>query len=81
MEERSAIARLVKHHDGPTKLSKKLGGKPPYQEIQRWTSRGWASPMHLMKLKPLLPRGITLGDLYEDRVRAKAAEAGAQEAA
>lgn len=67
-----AIVRLVEHHGGPVALSTKLGGTPVYQEIQRWVQRGWASPMHLFKLKPLLPRGIRLEDLDADRERARA---------
>lgn len=66
----SAIGRLVAHHDGPTEVSRLLGGKPAYQEIQRWVSRGWASPMHIFRLKPLLPRGMKLEDLNADRDRA-----------
>lgn len=71
--ESPAIVRLVNHHGGPVALSAKLGGTPVYQEIQRWVRRGWASPMHLFKLKPLLPRGMKLEDLGADRERAKAA--------
>jgi hypothetical protein len=67
-----AIVRLVEHHGGPVALSEKLGGRPVYQEISRWLRRGWASPMHIFKLKPLLPRGIKLEDLDADRERASA---------
>jgi hypothetical protein len=69
-QRQSAIARLVDHHDGPTALSRKLGGRPQYQQIQAWVKRGWASPMHIFRLKPLLPRGIKLEDLYQDRMHA-----------
>lgn len=68
-----AIARLVAHHNGPTAVSNALGGFPTYQEVQRWVRRGWASPMHIFKLKPLLPRGMKLDDLAADRDRAKEA--------
>ena len=71
-----AIARLVEHHKGPTKVSQLLGGKPVYQEIQRWVSRGWASPMHIVALEPLMPPGMTIHDLYVDRTRSRAAEEG-----
>lgn len=70
--EAPAIVRLVHHHGGPVALSSKLGGTPVYQEIQRWVRRGWASPMHLFKLKPLLPRGIRFEELDADRERARA---------
>lgn len=73
----SAIAKLVAHHKGPTAVSVKLGGTPVYQEVQRWVRRGWASPMHIFRLKPLLPRGMKLEDLNADRERANAAVAEA----
>lgn len=66
----SAIARLVAYHEGPTEVSRLLGGTPAYQEVQRWVRRGWASPMHIFRLKPLLPRGMKLEDLNADRDRA-----------
>lgn len=66
-----AIVRLVAHYGGPTELSRRLGGTPVYQEIQRWVARGWASPMHILRLEPLLLRGMKLRDLHEDRARAK----------
>lgn len=69
----SAISRLVAHHGGAAALSRKMGGRPPYQRIQEWIGRGWASPAYLFQLKPLLPRGIKLEDLNADRERAKAA--------
>ena len=63
-----AIAKLVSHHGGPVALSQALGGSPAYQEIQRWLKRGWASPMHIFRLEPLLPRGMKVRDLDNDRV-------------
>ena len=68
----SAIQRLVEHQQGPTRVSQLLGGKPAYQEVQRWLVRGWASPMHILALKPLLPPGLSIEDLYADRTRARA---------
>lgn len=83
---KSAIARLVAHHGGPTAFAAKLDGFA-YQEIQRWAKRGWAPPKHFMVLEPFLPRGIKLRDLHEDVTvyeatvdkgsRAKLARAGA----
>lgn len=67
-----AIVRLVSHHGGPTAVSRLLPGQPVYQEIQRWLARGWASPMHILALRPLAPEGITVDDLYADRARAPA---------
>lgn len=69
-----AIVKVVQHNDGPTALSRKLGGKPPYQEVQRWVSRGWAASRHLFRLEGLLPEGVTLKDLADDRDAAKALE-------
>ena len=66
----SAIARIVQHHGGPTATSQLLGGTPVYQEIQRWVRRGWASPMHIFRLKPLLLRGMKVDDLAADRLKA-----------
>lgn len=65
----SAIARLVAHHGSTTEVSRKLNGTPVYQEVQRWVRRGWASPMHIFRLKPLLPKGMKLEDLDADRER------------
>jgi len=62
-----AIIRLVKHHGGASKVSQLLGGRPVYQEVQRWVGRGWASPMHILSLKPLLLDGMTVEDLHRDR--------------
>lgn len=75
-----AITRLVEHLKGPAKVSQLLGGKPVYQEIQRWVSRGWASPMHILALEPHLPPGMTIRDLYADRTRQRAEDGGGQSA-
>lgn len=72
-----AIVRLVKHHGGASKVSQLLGGKPVYQEVQRWVVRGWASPMHILALKPLLLDGMTVEDLHLDREATKPAKAAA----
>jgi hypothetical protein len=72
-ESTSAIKKLVDHAGGPVELSRKLNGVPAYQEIQRWVKRGWASPMHLFRLEPHLPRGMKLRDLNKDRETAKGA--------
>ena len=68
-EPDSAIRRLVAHHGGPTAVSKALGGVPVYQEVQRWVRRGWASPMHIFRLAPLLIDGLSLEDIDSDRER------------
>lgn len=72
-KKQPAITRLVAHHNGPTKVSQLLGGKVAYQEVQRWLARGWASPMHILSLKPHLPTGISIEDLYADRERSRSA--------
>lgn len=72
-DQTPAIVRLVKHHGGASKVSQMLGGKPVYQEIQRWLGRGWASPMHILSLKPLLLDGMTVEDLHRDRDAARQA--------
>lgn len=77
IEPQSSIARLVAHHGGATAFSRLLGGQPVYQEIQRWLNRGWASPKHLFAIEPHLIDGVTLRDLDQDRLTAKAAEASA----
>lgn len=69
-DQTPAIVRLVAHHGGPTAVSKALNGAPVYQEVQRWVARGWASPMHIFKLRPLLPPGMQLEDLAADRTAA-----------
>ena len=74
----SAIARLVAYHNGPTEVSRLLDGKPVYQEVQRWVRRGWASPMHIFRLKPLLPKGMKLEELDADRERAAQAAHGGE---
>ena len=66
-----AIVRLVEHHGGPTKVAQMLGGDFPYQQVQLWKKRGWASPMHIMSLEPLLLEGMTIRDLHADRDAAK----------
>lgn len=67
----TSIAALVKHQGGPVNVARRLG--IPYQRVQEWIGRGWASPKYLFRLKPLLPRGVTVADLDADRERAKAA--------
>ena len=62
----SAIQRLVDHHDGPTKVAALIGDGFAYQAVQQWVQRGWASPLHFPKLKPLMPKGMTLQHLYAD---------------
>jgi hypothetical protein len=68
-----AISRLVEHHGGFAAVSRLLGGRPPYQTIQQWVARGWASPMHILQLEPHLPEGMSIRDLYADRANAQAA--------
>lgn len=65
-QQTQAIRRLVAYHGGPTAVSRRLGGYPVYQEVQRWVSRGWASPKHFLLLEPLLLEGMTLRDLFAD---------------
>ena len=62
----SAIQKLVDHHDGPTKVAALIGEGFAYQAVQQWVQRGWASPLHFPKLKPLMPKGMTLQHLYAD---------------
>jgi len=59
-----AISRLVHHHGGPVATAAAIGGGMAYQEVQRWVRRGWASPMHILKLEPLMPPGMSIRDLY-----------------
>jgi len=73
----SAIERLVDHYGGPVALSRELGGNPPYQAIQTWVKRRWASPMHIDKLERILPRSIKRQELHEDRARFRAEKAPA----
>jgi hypothetical protein len=68
-EPKSAIAKLVAHHGGPTEVSRLMGGTPAYQEVQRWVKRGWASSKHIFRLEPLLLDGMTVRDLNADRER------------
>jgi hypothetical protein len=63
----SAIARLVAHHEGPTNVARMLGGAVSYQQVGSWVARGWASPMHILRLEPLLPAGMSIRDLHLDR--------------
>lgn len=63
----SAIRRLVDHQGGVTKVAAQLGDDFPYQLVQQWLYRGWASPMHFLSLEPLLPPGLTMRDLFADR--------------
>lgn len=71
----SAIHRLSTHHGGPAALHRLLAPsiRPPYQRIQEWIARGWASPMHLPVLEAVLPAHITRQELYDDRRKAKRA--------
>jgi hypothetical protein len=68
-----AITRLVEHQGGPVRLCRALGGRPQYQEIQRWMQRGWAASKHIFELEAFLPPGMRLRDLHEDRVIARQA--------
>lgn len=65
----SAIRRLVEHHGGPTRTAALIGDGFHYQLVQQWVDRGWASPMHFLRLEELLISGMTLRDLYADRDR------------
>jgi len=69
-----AISRLVEAHNGPTALARLVSTaetKVPYQEVQRWVKRGWASPFHFKALEAHLTQDITLDDLHHDREIAK----------
>ena len=70
-----AIARLVEHQGGPVRLCRALGGRPRYQEIQRWVQRGWAASKYLFALEAFLPPGMQLRELHEDRLAAQQAQA------
>ena len=63
----SAIRRLVEHHGGPAKTAALIADGFHYQLVQQWVDRGWASPMHFLRLEKLLPKGVTVRDLYADR--------------
>jgi hypothetical protein len=65
--KQSAISRLVAHHSGPTAVARLLQGAVSYQQVGAWVQRGWASPMHILRLEPLLPEGMTIRDLHLDR--------------
>lgn len=65
------IRRLVEHHGGPAAFARKLAEGFPYQEVQRWVKRGWASPMHALKIEPLLLPGMTIRDLHVDKDKAE----------
>ncbi len=78
----SFIRRVVVDHlGGPAAASRHLGGRPVPQEIQRWVARGWASPHHVFRLEPFLPKGITVRDLADDKARAKKADRAAHKRA
>ena len=66
-EHLSAIARLVAYHKGPTAVARLLGDAVSYQQVGSWVARGWASPMHILRLEPLMPEGMTIRDLHLDR--------------
>lgn len=65
----SAIRRLVEHHGGATRTAALIADGFHYQLVQQWVDRGWASPMHFLRLEELLPDGMTIRDLYADRDR------------
>lgn len=71
----SAIERVVAHYGSLAALSRAMGGKPAYQEIQRWVNRKYASPKYIRRLEPFLPRGVKVRDLLDDLERATVAEA------
>ena len=65
----SAIRRLVEHHGGPARTAALISDGFHYQLVQQWVERGWASPMHFLRLEKLMPKGMTVRDLYADRDR------------
>jgi hypothetical protein len=65
----SAIRRLVEHHGGVTRTASLIADGFHYQLVQQWVDRGWASPMHFLRLEKLLLSGMTVRDLYADRDR------------
>jgi hypothetical protein len=75
----SAIRRLVEHHGGATRTAALIADGFHYQLVQQWVDRGWASPMHFLRLEKLMPKGMTVRELYADcdsnRKRRPAAEA------
>jgi hypothetical protein len=70
-----SIVRLVTHHGGPAALARMLDKPVPYQEIQRWCRRGWASPMHIFALEKFLVGEMKVQDLDNDRAAARAVSA------
>lgn len=66
MSEESLIGLVVRHAGGPTAVSRSMGGWPVYQEVQTWVRRGWASPHHILKLRPVLPDGVSVEDLFAE---------------
>lgn len=62
----SAIRRLVEHHGGAAKTATLIAEGFHYQQVQQWVDRGWASPIHFLRLQKLMPKGMTLRDLYAD---------------
>ena len=62
----SAIARLVDHHGGATKTAALIADGFHYQQVQQWVDRGWASPIHFLTLQKIMPKGMTMRDLYAD---------------
>lgn len=69
----TCVDRLVRHCGGITELSRRLGGTPVYQEIQRWLARGWVAPAYALELQPLLPEGMTIENLLQDVARLRVA--------
>lgn len=78
----SNIAKLIDSFGGPVAVSRCLGGVPAYQEVARWKKRGWAAPKHVLALRDegLIPQGMTIEDLLQDRKAAKDREAAAENA-
>lgn len=71
-----AIRRLVDHHGGLSAFTRLVDGLH-YQEVQRWLARDWASPKQFLRLEPLLPKGMSIRDLYADIEEAKSHEKAA----
>ena len=61
----SHIQTLVQHNGGYALTARKLKLAP--QMVQSWVYRGYASPMHVLGLEPLLPKGMTIRHLLLDR--------------
>jgi hypothetical protein len=68
--KRTAIARLVRHCGGVVNVAERLELRH-YQQVQTWLDRGWCSPMYLFDLERMLPPGMTVRDLHNDRTKAK----------